>query len=117
MTIRNNKDLELAYFYLKMLDSNADYTKELKRDIRAYTHRPERISRVFDADYDGYIAVYPLPERIASKEEAIDFFEDNERRSYRPSYYDCTGQAFTAWYKVFQKNGRFWVYHRISYDV
>ena len=48
------------------------------------------------------------------KREMRAFFH---RRHYYPSAYDCTGQAFTSWYKVFARGGRFWAYHRVSVDV
>ena len=59
----------------------------------------------------------PLPEYIETMDEAVSYFEDYEYRHYYPYAYDCTGQAFTSWYKVFARGGRFWAYHRVSVDV
>lgn len=104
VTINNSRDLKWWYIFLRMQDDlplhNAELVKEVKRAIRAYTHRPDPIGRVFDESIDGYIALYPLPERIVSMDEAVEFFEDNERMTYRPTYYDCTGQLFTSWYRT-----------------
>lgn len=30
---------------------------------------------------------------------------------------DLKREAFTSWYKVFVRGGRFWAYHRVSVDV
>ena len=40
-----------------------------------------------------------LPETIDSEEEARSYFEDVEYRPPINSPYDCTGLAFTAWYR------------------
>ena len=64
-----------------------------------------------------FAELLPLPEYIETMDEAVSYFEDYEYRPYYPSAYDCTGQAFTSWYKVFVRGGRFWAYHRVSVDV
>lgn len=67
---------------------------------------------------DGYVLKFPLPENITSAEDADEYFREYEYLYYRPSAYDCTGQHFTSWYKIFRKpDGRFWAYHSVSVDV
>lgn len=119
MIIRNSEEARFFWFMVKHENGimDKDLVKEMKQAVRTWAHRPESIGRIFNEDVDGYTAVYPLPERINSKAEAVEFFEENERMTCRPSAYDCTGQLFTSWYKVIQKNGRFWVYHRVSRDI
>lgn len=125
ITVRSSKDVQFWTLFLRDLaidkigtDRNKDLVKEVKRSIRAYTNRPVSPNRIFGEDIDGLISVFPLPESISSREDAIEFFEENELIVYRPTYYDCTGQLFTSWYKIFQKpDGRFWAYHSIGRDV
>lgn len=91
---------------------------DMKREIRAYTHKPISEERIVkDYGIDGEIVLIPLPERLTSLENAIEYFEDVEKLYYVPSPYDCTGQLFTNWYKVFKRNDRFYAYHSIGRDV
>ena len=46
-----------------------------------------------------------------------DTFEEFIEISVIPSMYDCTGQAFTNWYKIFKRRGQFWAYHSVVFDV
>ena len=59
----------------------------------------------------------PLPKTITDEETAREWFEYNEYMHIRPSMYDCTGQLFTSWYKIIERNGRFYAYHCVSLDV
>ena len=91
---------------------------DAKKALREFYSEPiDTERRVFNNDYDGATVVLPLPKDIKSAEEASEYFKEYEYIHYRQTYYDCTGQSFTAWYKVFQKpDGRFWAYHRIAVD-
>jgi len=91
---------------------------ELKRQIRAFL-KPFVSKRVIISDDgDRCIIKLPLPSEIKTAEDADEYFMQNEYIEYEPTYYDCTGQLFTAWYKIFQKpNGEFWAYHSIHRDV
>lgn len=90
----------------------------LKKAIRGYTHRPSH-EDVIVKDYgiDGFLIRFPLPDYIDSKAMAKAYFEDRCEYHYRPSPYDCTGQLFTRWYKLFLRNGRWWAYHSVGCDV
>jgi hypothetical protein len=132
MDIRNRHDLELAYRILYgMVDTIANatgmdkdkadglvkasnYVIELKRSIRAYQHDTEANKRtlVKDEGMDGYIELFEMPD----VSDAEGWFNDVERLEYVPSQYDCTGQAFTIWHKIFRRNGKLMCYHRVGYD-
>ncbi len=90
----------------------------IKRQIRQRNRAEAHKETVVKDDGDNCIVKFPLPEDIQSEEEAREWFRENEYIEYRPTYYDCTGQLFTSWYKIFQKpDGRFWAYHSIGRDV
>lgn len=91
---------------------------ELKRSIRKYgnSKAPSR-EIVQDNGIDGYVVKIQLPEWVETKEEAEEYMEENEKLEMRPSQWDCTGQAFTSWYKVFNTNGSWRAYHSVGFDV
>ena len=70
-----------------------------------------------DNGIDGYIELLQLPEEITTRETADEWFQYNEYMECVPSAFDCTGQRFTNWYKLIERNGRWWVYHSILVDV
>lgn len=91
-----------------------------KRKIRdIYKQENEKPERhiVHDNGIDGYIELLQLPEEITTKETADEWFQYNKYMEYVPSAFDCTGQRFTSWYKLVERNGRWWAYHCISVDV
>lgn len=94
---------------------------EIKRYLRR-KNKVEQIKReektVVHDDGDYCIIKFLLPVDIQTKEEANEYFREEEYISYRPTYYDCTGQLFTSWYLIFRKpDGRFLAYHAIGMDV
>ncbi len=106
-------------FWRKFQYKDEEEIKERKRSIRIYFKNQSRKleKRVFDADYDGATFLIELPEEIKTEEIAEAWFDANEYCECMPSQYDCTGQAFTAWYKLVKRNGRWWCYHRVCFDV
>ena len=91
-----------------------------KRKIRdIYKQENEKPERhiVHDNGIDGYIELLQLPEEITTRETADEWFQYNKYMEYVPSAFDCTGQRFTSWYKLVERNGRWWAYHCISADV
>ena len=56
-------------------------------------------------------------EDLQTEDEADAYFMGNLYRESYPSAYDCTGQIFTTWYKIFRRGGRFWAYHATAMDV
>lgn len=137
-TITNNRDFRFGYsllgYLVEALSSRADKPavlrteiKELKRALRAFSHRDNNTAVVgmgFEVDrriihrdgIDGYIELVEIPEVFDTKESANEFFKEFIELLYYPSAYDCTGQAFTNWYKLFQRNGRYYVYHSVCFD-
>ena len=119
--VRRNYEMLLLYdeVWQKFQYKNEEEIKELKQSIRIYFKNQSRKleERVFDADYDGATFLIELPEEIKTEEIAEAWFEGNEYCECIPSQYDCTGQAFTAWHKLVKRNGRWWCYHRVCFDV
>lgn len=126
--VRNSKDYREGAFILRVLTSNSAYSAthkqrkaivELKRELRRWAHRETDYERRIVKDYgiDGFVALERLPDDFKDVEEARQFFERFMTYEYRPSMYDCTGQWFTSWFKVFQRNGGYYAYHAVSVDV
>ena len=117
--VTNYRDAQFWLIAVKEL-KNEDVVREAKQALRKFFNRmpEEPEARIFDNDYDHFIKVFPLPDDITTPEEADEYFRECEYIHYRPTYYDCTGQWFTSWYKVFRKpDGRFWAYHSVQADV
>ena len=128
-SVSNNKQLGVAYVLLRYYEAGlkgaardkeliTENAKEVKRAIREYVGRPASESQIVkDYGIDGAIVKFPLPERITTADEADAYFMDNCYIKARPSAYDCTGQAFTSWYRIVKIRGRYFAYHSIGYDV
>ena len=137
--ITSDRDYRVTYEILKWLQERERQTTDYeqagilhqrivdhKRALRAYAHRDGLVDvgmgfmcerRIVKSDYDGYIELVSIPWVFESEGQADDFFRDFLERHARPSIYDCTGQAFTHWYKLFKRRGQFWAYHSVGYDV
>ena len=77
------------------------YVDDVKRDLRAF-----------------YRSGWQLITLTAkTKEDADAEFNALYYRDCAPSPYDCTGQMFTAFYKLFKRNGRWMAYHHFAMDV
>ena len=99
-------------------DKAKEYLDDLKRKARKSSQTVSDVVMVKSYGMDGYVLKFPLPGSITSAEDADEYFREYEYLYYRPSAYDCTGQHFTSWYKIFRKpDGRFWAYHSVSVDV
>lgn len=126
--VKNNQDLRVAYEILSILSDKtvkvdnpgklAQSIIDTKRAVRRYTNREVDYDRriIKDDGMDGYISLERLPADIRDLDEANRFFERFMTHEYRPSAYDCTGQAMTNWFKVFPRNGGFYAYHSVSFD-
>lgn len=124
--IRGREDLRLAYELLRAFQHSerraalAYEEAELKRRIHAFCRQqPTRPRIISDDGIDGYIELVEMPAAFDewSKEDVAEWFEDNRTLECRPSAYDCTGQAFTSWFKVVRRRGRWFVYHCVCFDV
>ena len=128
--ITNKEQLKVAYVLLRYYEKNLDrsklsdidlideHIKEVKREIRAYRDKALIESRfISDEGIDGYTVLEPLPERIASRDAAEAYFDDAMYIPEPRSMYDCTGRPFTVWHKIICRNGRYWCYHHVAFDV
>ena len=129
MRIMSGSDLKLAYeilievmrFYDELGCKKAlEHIIRLKRDIRQYHKMMENQNPVvaLNADYDGAVLLYELDVPSDwTEEDVTEWFEENEVRHCIPSQYDCTGQEFTCWFKVFKRNDKWMTYHSVAIDV
>ena len=137
--IKNKTDFRRGYEFMDILTealaANGFGKPELireeiintKRELRAYSHKDNTFDAglgfmcerriVKDAGMDGYMELVSIPDVFITFEEAEKFFEEFIEISAIPSMYDCTGQAFTNWYKIFKRRGQFWAYHSVGFDV
>lgn len=137
--IKNRKDLEFAYSFRRYLqhhdfsdtpllpgqpDARPELIRELSEAIHAY-HRKQAERElansdrriVHDDNIDGYCLRIDMLDDFGSIDEARAWFEEYEVIHYRPSYYDCTGQMFTSWYRIFRHpDGHYIAYHYIACD-
>lgn len=90
---------------------------QVKRSIRDYFKRQKTDHWIIKGDYDGALLLIEFPEDIKTESDAEEYFLHNEYLSCRPSQYDCTGDKFTAWYKLFKRRGKWMCYHSIGIDV
>lgn len=93
---------------------------DVKREIREFTHRPAPASRIVKDDgIDGYVELVRLPEELdnANKVDAANWFLANHYLEFFPTPYDCSGQKFTNWFKLFRRQGHWFAYHSVSIDV
>ena len=88
-----------------------------KRKMRKAMHCDEYPKLVKDYDIDGCICLEKLPAYIKTKDDAEEYFENNLYLQTRYSAYDCTGDLFTAWYKVCERSDGWYAYHRIARDI
>ena len=104
-----------------------DLIIETKRNLRKWTHRGPAVNvglgfmvtrrLVKDDGIDGYVELVSIPDVFDTADAADEFFRDFLYMECRPSMYDCTGQAFTGWYKLFKRHGRYHAYHSVAVDV
>lgn len=131
-TIRNTKDLRRGYSWLRLLQEHVgefddqriirELIRDQKQAIRKYYRDREAKlggdETVLDCDFDRCIRHFPLPSGIQTREQAREYFEECEHIRFKPCAWDCSGQAFTAWFKLHRKpDGRWWCYHCICLDV
>lgn len=126
MKVYSGGDVELAYFLIHLLKENGaatgsgkhhDLYVETVRSLREFCRRESDRRIIEESDYGSYTALVELPAYVENEEDAEEWFEEEERREYVPSQYDCTGQSFTMWYKMVKRRGRWYCYHRIGLDV
>lgn len=127
MKIKNRKDLrtsyELLHMYKKIYGSELHgdlkiNVNKLKVAIRNYNKMPA-FGRLVRYSYtDGFVCVIDMPKYFDNLDESEvkKHFEENHIAPRPNLMYDCTGQAFTSWFKVVRRGGRWVVYHSIKFD-
>lgn len=143
--IKNDNDYRRGYEFLSILteglnaggfgkpDRIRSEIEDAKRELRRWAHRDTAVDVgmgfmverriVKDNGMDGYVELVSIPEVFDTLDDVGDlagaetFFKEFLEIQYRPSMYDCTGQAFTSWYKIFRRGGQFWAYHSVCFDV
>ena len=132
--ITDNATFRQGYEWLSFISKHHEdamkiqgFEADLKREIRKWAHRPKEVNvglgfmverrLVHDNGIDGYVELIRFPEGFDTEESAKDFFKEFIEVECLRSAYDCTGQPFTGWYKLFRRHGRFHAYHCVCYDV
>ena len=115
MIIKTKRDVQWVTMLIRKFPY-AENIPELKRELRSFLHRKSD-RRIFNAEYDDWIELIKCPSWVKNDDDAREWFEENERKVCPPSQYDCTGYAFTLWYKFVKRNDGYYCYHRICLDV
>ena len=128
--INDTTRLRAAYIFLRTMSaapvpaenkaSRDVLVATVKREIREFNRRPASDSYIIEErGCDGYIELVQLPEELdqAHKEIAADWFRANRYLEFYPTPYDCSGQKFTNWFKLFRRRGHWFAYHSVSIDV
>lgn len=115
------------YEFVYMLEreyanSNKDnLIKEVKKEIRKRNNKKSESDRRVINNYgnslDGYILRIECPDYVHTKEDAEEWFHENEEMEYHWLPYDCTGQLFTSWYSLFNVNEKWICYHSVGIDI
>lgn len=129
--IKDNGTLRDAYALLMFMQNDISASAEkkaavknlaatVKREIRAYNNRPAPDSRIVEEHgIDGYIELVQLPNELdeADNADADEWFRANRYYEFYPTAYDCSGQKFTSWFKLFRRRGHWFCYHSVCIDV
>lgn len=128
--INDKSRLEAAYIFVHTMSdapvpaenkANRDILiANVKREIREFNRRKTEDSRIVEErGCDGYIELVQLPDELdkAHEEIAADWFRANRYLEFYPTPYDCSGQKFTNWFKLFRRRGHWFAYHSVSIDV
>ena len=123
------RDLKLLYELLALWEEGVnegllgnpekakETIKKYKKIIRNWYSEKDKDRYLVKSNTDDcWIKIY-LPEYITSKDEADDYFMENEFIEIIPSQYDCTGRHFTLYYKLGKDSkNRWYAYHHIGID-
>ena len=127
--VNDKETARKAYEAIRMFSAlNDDVVRgmvaQIKHSVRQWTHKPGNIFDgniqrriVKDDGIDGFVELVTLPDCIDNVEYAEKFFHQYVYMEPVNSMYDCTGKAFTCWYKLFNRNGRYLAYHSVGMDV
>lgn len=108
-----DRDMAITHAEKRLIDMKRAARKFLREEREKHEDLPHLVK---DDGMNGYVVLLPLPENITDAETADEWFRDWEYIEYRYTPYDCTGQLFTRWYKIINRNGRFYAYHSVGCD-
>ena len=131
LDITNNEMLREAYKLLRFIQDDVPgvskqrpsvgaLVADTKKGIRAYNNRPASDSRIIkEYGIDGYMELVRFPDTLdkACEADAEEWFLANCYLAFSPTQYDCSGQRFTDWYKIFRRCGHWFAYHSVCVDV
>lgn len=131
MDISNSRELRIKYETLRMYENEVlcrisdperiaklqRHIREIKRDIRNYHHRKDNKHIIKNEGTDGFIELIELPGFIKAENQAEEYFDEYHYIPPFYSLYDCTGRPFTYWHKVIKRRGKYFIYHKIAFDV
>lgn len=131
MDISNSRELRIKYETLRMYENEVlcrisdperiaklqRHIREIKRDIRKYHHKTSNKYVIKDEGMDGFVELIELPNSIKNANEAEEYFDEYHYIPPFYSLYDCTGKPFSYWHKVIKRRGKYFIYHKIAFDV
>lgn len=121
MIITNNRELKNAYILLRFFkELKPDKLDALKRDIRQYYKTQNKRNRlVRDNGIDGFVELIEMPRHTddCSETEIENIFNEYFKIDFVNSPYDCSGRPFTSWFKPCKRNGKWFIYHSVCFDV
>lgn len=92
-----------------------NYVKRLRQALKESDYSGLDMQIIVKNYDDGAMIRFPIgqyPDR-----ETAEIFADMLRIHYVPTWYDCTGQLFTAYQTVHYLNGEWWCWQRNVYDI
>jgi len=108
-------NLRSAYMLLmKLRNADKELIVTLKQYVRKCTNNEESLRVTVRDDGDTYL--YKEVLESDNMEDAENEFRCYHKRTYVDRGYDCTGQWFTSWHKIFCINGNYVLYHSIACD-
>lgn len=97
----------------------AEYKRNLRRSMEEEAWHRFTAGRCIKDFGDGSaIMLVPILEAYFNTplDEVTRIFENNYEMHCPNSPYDCTGQPYTAWYKLVNRRGMWYAYHCIGID-
>lgn len=118
--ITSEKEWRNAYLLLHALADfpETERVRAVRLDARRFSHRQrrERVIRYYEDGSCVTLERLPVPSEW-EKGDVEGWFTENRYIRSANSAYDCTGEAFTCWFKVFRRRGCWFAYHSIGLDV
>ena len=101
--------------------SYQNYIRNYKERIRLQRRADEinkdpYIVNTFHCTYDGYFEKIVAEDNGETLDEVEEFFQDNYHIDYYDRGFDCTGQKFTSFHKIFKCAGNWIIYHYVAID-